>query len=354
MASSPEVSLGVTADEPPEALFCSLASTSDQDGGLGSAPLPPTTPAAAAAAAAADNGTPPQAQDGRGIVQVRRVSTAGLFVVAFFLSSGGIYANEPLVLAAPPSFVFGGLLLALVLFGLPLGLISIEMGTAFPQDGGMVVWIDEAFGTRVGKYFYYFNWLGHLVDAAVYPVFAGEFLTEYQSSPLIMKLVPSLTVLFLTVRDPCHDKHLIAFEPRTGGADHDRSWPRWAFLFFACQQHLAGHQAGRHQGVCSLWRGLVFRVVASGPVVRMHRAERCRAKRSHRLKRTGLHQLVTVPQLPVLATERLCRCWRPVWRSERPRTVFGHCCCCFASDRTFGSCTAAVGFIEFGKRPDTL
>eukprot|EP00051_Salpingoeca_urceolata_P019590 m.287674 g.287674 ORF g.287674 m.287674 type:complete len:602 (+) comp19446_c0_seq3:766-2571(+) len=198
MASSPEVSLGVTADEPPEALFCSLASTSDQDGGLGSAPLPPTTPAAAAAAAAADNGTPPQAQDGRGIVQVRRVSTAGLFVVAFFLSSGGIYANEPLVLAAPPSFVFGGLLLALVLFGLPLGLISIEMGTAFPQDGGMVVWIDEAFGTRVGKYFYYFNWLGHLVDAAVYPVFAGEFLTEYQSSPLIMKLVPSLTVLFLT------------------------------------------------------------------------------------------------------------------------------------------------------------
>lgn len=44
-------------------------------------------------------------------------------------------------------------------YGVPLAMISAEMACAFPYDGGLVAWIEEACGARLGAHNAYWNWL---------------------------------------------------------------------------------------------------------------------------------------------------------------------------------------------------
>jgi amino acid transporter len=47
---------------------------------------------------------------------------------------------------------------AILLFAIPLGLISTELATAWPDQGGMYVWVREAFGKRAGFIVSWFYW----------------------------------------------------------------------------------------------------------------------------------------------------------------------------------------------------
>ncbi|KAL1496492.1 hypothetical protein AB1Y20_016446 [Prymnesium parvum] len=106
----------------------------------------------------------------------RGLRVCGLVVIGFFWVSGGIYGNEELVSAAPPLVVVSFTALMPLLFSLPSALMTAELATAFPTDGGQVAWVELAFGPSLGAHNAYWLWLTNLFDAAVYPQMAAQYL----------------------------------------------------------------------------------------------------------------------------------------------------------------------------------
>eukprot|EP00039_Didymoeca_costata_P025689 m.14132 g.14132 ORF g.14132 m.14132 type:complete len:518 (-) comp4993_c0_seq1:305-1858(-) len=102
-----------------------------------------------------------------------------LLMVAFFWVSGGIYGNEALLQYASPGHIVAVLIIVPLFLGLPVALISTELASALPFDGGAVAWVEEAFGTRLGAQNTYWLWLCYTVDAAVYPIFAASYVSQH-------------------------------------------------------------------------------------------------------------------------------------------------------------------------------
>lgn len=58
--------------------------------------------------------------------------------------------TEPVMLMAPPGVVFLTLLISPVVYAVPASFLCVDLSAAFPFDGGMVSWIDIAFGNFIG------------------------------------------------------------------------------------------------------------------------------------------------------------------------------------------------------------
>jgi amino acid transporter len=64
--------------------------------------------------------------------------------------------------------------LTMVVFFVPYGLITAELGAAWPQEGGLYVWVREALGERWGSLCAWFYWINNAYwTPAVFMVFAG-------------------------------------------------------------------------------------------------------------------------------------------------------------------------------------
>ena len=66
--------------------------------------------------------------------------------ILFFNVGGGPIGTEGLQQAGGPLFSVIGLLVMSFVWSLPVGLMTAELGTAFPRDGGYVIWVEAAFG----------------------------------------------------------------------------------------------------------------------------------------------------------------------------------------------------------------
>jgi len=95
------------------------------------------------------------------------VTTFGLVAVGFFWVSGGSYGNEALVLAAPPGELLFYLVVVGLSYGLPLAIITAEMGTAWPVAGGMAQWVEIAAGERLGAHNAWWIWVCYVFDRYV-------------------------------------------------------------------------------------------------------------------------------------------------------------------------------------------
>lgn len=108
----------------------------------------------------------------------RRVGITGLLALGFFWVSGGIFGNEALLLAGPPAYVFVCLLIAPVLYALPVAVMIGELGAALPYDGGLVAWVAEACGSAVGAQTVWWLWVATILDSAIYPILAAHYLSR--------------------------------------------------------------------------------------------------------------------------------------------------------------------------------
>jgi len=80
--------------------------------------------------------------------------------------------------AAPPALVFALLFLAPLFFALPICLITAEMSTAFPVNGGYVVWVSQAVGPWLGGHNAYWVWMLNAIDVSMYPLLAAGYVSE--------------------------------------------------------------------------------------------------------------------------------------------------------------------------------
>ena len=73
------------------------------------------------------------------------------------------------------SSIFWWTLLGIVFF-VPYGLISAELGTTYPEQGGIYAWVRDTFGKRWGTRVTWFYWLNTAMwNASVLVLFAGVF-----------------------------------------------------------------------------------------------------------------------------------------------------------------------------------
>ncbi|SEM24688.1 APC family permease [Streptacidiphilus jiangxiensis] len=101
-----------------------------------------------------------------------------LVALIFFSVSGGAYGLEPLFSASGPGLGMILLFVTPVLYGIPVALLTSELGTAIPVEGGYYEWTKRAFGHFWGFQQGFLSWLTSWVDMALYPVMFADYLAR--------------------------------------------------------------------------------------------------------------------------------------------------------------------------------
>ncbi len=88
------------------------------------------------------------------------------------------------------SLVFFYLIAALAFF-IPTALVSAELGTGWPNRGGIYVWVREAFGKRISFFVIWLNWIYNVIWyptilALIVGTFSYLFNPELASNPIYM------------------------------------------------------------------------------------------------------------------------------------------------------------------------
>nr|GMD98368.1 probable polyamine transporter At1g31830 isoform X1 [Ipomoea batatas] len=106
----------------------------------------------------------------------RKVSVLPLVFLIFYEVSGGPFGVEDSVHAAGPLLALVGFLVFPFIWSVPEALITAEMGTMFPENGGYVVWVSSALGPYWGFQQGWMKWLSGVIDNALYPVLFLDYL----------------------------------------------------------------------------------------------------------------------------------------------------------------------------------
>lgn len=106
----------------------------------------------------------------------RKVSVLPLIFLIFYEVSGGPFGVEDSVGAAGPLLALLGFLVFPFIWSVPEALITAEMGTMFPENGGYVVWVSSALGPFWGFQQGWMKWLSGVIDNALYPVLFLDYL----------------------------------------------------------------------------------------------------------------------------------------------------------------------------------
>ncbi|XP_012459149.1 probable polyamine transporter At1g31830 [Gossypium raimondii] len=128
----------------------------------------------------------------------QKVSVIPLVFLIFYEVSGGPFGVEDSVKAAGPLLALLGFLLVPFVWSVPEALITAELGTMFPENGGYVVWVSSALGPYWGFQQGWMKWLSGVIDNALYPVLFLDYLKS--AIPALENGLPrTVAVLVLTV-----------------------------------------------------------------------------------------------------------------------------------------------------------
>ncbi|XP_022763009.1 probable polyamine transporter At1g31830 isoform X3 [Durio zibethinus] len=132
------------------------------------------------------------------IDKYQKVSIIPLVFLIFYEVSGGPFGVEDSVQAAGPLLALLGFLLVPFIWSIPEALITAELGTMFPENGGYVVWVSSALGPYWGFQQGWMKWLSGVIDNALYPVLFLDYLKS--AIPVLEGGLPrTIAVLVLTL-----------------------------------------------------------------------------------------------------------------------------------------------------------
>lgn len=129
---------------------------------------------------------------------LRKVSLVPLVFLIYYEVSGGPFGVEDSVKAGGPLLALLGFIVFPIIWSIPEALVTAEMGTMFPENGGYVVWVSSAFGPFWGFQQGWMKWLSGVIDNALYPVLFLDYLKS--AIPALGGGLPRvIAVLVLTV-----------------------------------------------------------------------------------------------------------------------------------------------------------
>jgi amino acid transporter len=122
-----------------------------------------------------------------------------LVMTIFFCVSGGPYGLEQVMQTGAGM----GLLLILVtplIWALPAALMTAELSTAIPAEGGYYVWVKRAMGPAAGFFCAWLTYMYSWVDVAMYPVLFISYLKSFAFADILHNPVNAFVVsLFMIV-----------------------------------------------------------------------------------------------------------------------------------------------------------
>src|SRR5439155_1643032 len=96
-----------------------------------------------------------------------------LLMTIFFCVSGGPFGLEPVVQSGR-GMALMLILIVPIIWALPVALLSAELGSAIPEEGGYYEWVKQGVGPRAGFWCAWLTFLYTCVDVAIYPrLFVG-------------------------------------------------------------------------------------------------------------------------------------------------------------------------------------
>jgi amino acid transporter len=112
---------------------------------------------------------------------LKRTSMPLLVVVAmvFTLVCSGAYGGEDSISASGPGFTLLLLLVLPFLWSLPMALVSAELGSALPAEGGFYRWVRRGLGEFWGFQSGWWSTVDVFVDSAVYIALFGEYVQTW-------------------------------------------------------------------------------------------------------------------------------------------------------------------------------
>lgn len=118
-----------------------------------------------------------------------------LVALIFYDVSGGPFGVEDSVsTGGGPLLAILGFLIFPFIWSIPEALVTAELATSFPQNGGYVVWISAAFGHFWGFQEGFWKWFSGAMDNALYPVLFLDYLKR--SFPVLNHLFARIPALF--------------------------------------------------------------------------------------------------------------------------------------------------------------
>ncbi|XP_027061700.1 probable polyamine transporter At3g13620 [Coffea arabica] len=107
-----------------------------------------------------------------------KVTLIPLIFLIYFEVAGGPYGEEPAVQAAGPLLAILGFLIFPFVWSIPEALITSELSTAFPGNGGFVIWADRAFGPFCGSLMGAWKFLSIVINIAAFPALGVDYLKK--------------------------------------------------------------------------------------------------------------------------------------------------------------------------------
>ncbi|XAR59957.1 hypothetical protein NMG60_11033149 [Bertholletia excelsa] len=108
----------------------------------------------------------------------KKLTLLPLIFLIYFEVAGGPYGEEPAVQAAGPLLAILGFLIFPFIWSIPEALITAELSTAFPGNGGFVIWAAAAFGPFWGSLMATWKFLAGVINIAAFPALCIDYLEQ--------------------------------------------------------------------------------------------------------------------------------------------------------------------------------
>ncbi|XP_022726063.1 probable polyamine transporter At3g19553 [Durio zibethinus] len=123
-----------------------------------------------------------------------KLTVLPLIALIFYEVSGGPFGVEDSVRAGGgPLLSLLGFLIFPLIWSIPEALVTAELATSFPKNGGYVIWISSAFGPFWGFQEGFWKWFSGVMDNALYPVLFLDYLKH--SFPIFNNLIARIPAL---------------------------------------------------------------------------------------------------------------------------------------------------------------
>ncbi|KAD4384208.1 hypothetical protein R6Q59_011820 [Mikania micrantha] len=128
----------------------------------------------------------------------KKLTLIPLIFLIYFEVAGGPYGEEPAVKAAGPLLAILGFLIFPFIWSIPEALVTAELSTAFPGNGGFVIWAHRAFGPFCGSLMGSWKFLTGVINIAAFPILCIDYLKKL--FPIFSSGLPrTLAILLSTV-----------------------------------------------------------------------------------------------------------------------------------------------------------
>ncbi|MBN1877136.1 MAG: APC family permease [Anaerolineae bacterium] len=109
-------------------------------------------------------------------------------------------------------------IITLVLFFIPYGLITAELGTTYPEEGGLYIWVRNAFGEKWAARTTWLYWINvALWMPSVYVLFAGMFAQLFAPDMgLWAQIILGIVMSWVTVWIGTRSLHISKWVPNVG------------------------------------------------------------------------------------------------------------------------------------------